>query len=443
MSMTDPKPENPERPPRLGPRPLPLYLTTAMLNWSGSRLASESLRSGLPLLNPGLATLQRDLERQLRDSAGETAGSDAPDASASGPGASASGIEKETWNAFVAAVDQAILERSQDLLDAVLMYRRHPYVRETEPAPVAWRSGSTALLDYGTRNLDGPPVLVVPSLINRYYILDLRPGRSLLRYLESLGFRPFVVDWDRPGPGETRFSLTDYVAGRLDQALDAVRAITGKPPVVLGYCMGGLLALALATRRQADIRALGLLATPWDFSAGAPPVAAFLPLLRPFLTTASDRGHEVGTDLLQALFHMLDPMLVIKKFLRFRSLDADGAEAIDFVALEDWLNDGVPLMGPVAAEAFLDWYGENTPARLQWKIAGRIVDPTEITLPTSIVIPSRDRIVPPPSAEALAAALPHAETLRVPLGHVGMMASSNAEKAVWEPLGAWMEETIR
>ncbi|MEQ8335050.1 alpha/beta fold hydrolase [Nisaea sp.] len=372
----------------------------------------------------------------MKESAAATAGS----------GASESGADQAEpgiWHAFVGAVDQAILERSQDLLDAVLMYRRHPYVRETEPAPVAWRAGSTALLDYGTRTLDGPPVLVVPSLINRHYILDLRADRSLLRYLESRGFRPFVVDWDRPGPRESRYTLTDYVAGRLDQVLDAVRSITGKPPILLGYCMGGLLALALATRRQADIKALGLLATPWDFTAGASPVTAFLPLMRPFLTTASDRGHEVGTDFLQALFHMLDPMLVIKKFLRFRSLDADGAEAVDFVALEDWLNDGVPMSGPVASEAILGWYGDNTPARLAWKIAGRVVDPADITLPTFITIPSRDRIVPPPSAEALAAALPHAETLRVPLGHVGMMVSSNAEKAVWEPLAAWMEETIR
>lgn len=436
MSTTDSKRKNPDRPTRLGPRPLPLYLTTAMLNWSGSRLASESLRSGWLPLNPGLGTIQRDLERQLRESGAETDVNGDPETS-SGQ------VERDTWSAFVAAVDQAILERSQDLLDAILIYRRHPYVRETEPAPVAWRAGTTALLDYGTRNLDGPPVLVVPSLINRYYILDLRSGRSLLRYLESRGFRPFVVDWDRPGPGEARFTTTDYVAGRLDEALDAVRAITRKSPIVLGYCMGGMLALALATRRQPDIKALGLLATPWDFSADAPAVAAFLPLLRPFLTTASDRGHEVGTDLLQALFHMLDPMLVIKKFLRFRSLDADGAAAIDFVALEDWLNDGVPLMGPVAAEAFLDWYGANTPGRLRWNVAGRTVDPSDISLPTCIVIPSRDRIVPPASAEALAAALPHAETLRVPLGHVGMMASSKAKKAVWEPLGAWMEEIIR
>ena len=436
MSTTDPKRKKPERPLRLGPRPLPLYLTTAMLNWTGSRLASENLKNGLPALSPAQEALRRDLERQLKENAAAAAGSGAPESGADR-------AETDTWRAFVGAVDQAILERSQDLLDAVLMYRRHPYVRETEPAPVAWRAGSTALLDYGTRNLDGAPVLVVPSLINRYYILDLRPGRSLLRYLENRGFRPFVVDWDRPGPRESRFTPTDYVAGRLDQALDAVRSITGKPPIVLGYCMGGLLALALATRRQADIKALGLLATPWDFTADASPVTAFLPLMRPFLTTASDRGHEVGTDLLQALFHMLDPMLVIKKFLRFRSLDADGAEALDFVALEDWLNDGVPMSGPVALEAFLGWYGDNTPARLNWKIAGRVVDPADVTLPTLVIIPSRDRIVPPPSAEALAAALPHAETLRVPLGHVGMMASSNAEKAVWEPLAAWMEETTR
>jgi polyhydroxyalkanoate synthase len=419
--------DSPARQGRLGPRPLPLYLTTAMLNWSGSRLASESLRNGLPAWNHALESVQQDLERQLKDNGEETAGSAAPD-------------EGDAWRDFVAAVDRAILERSQDLLDAILIYRKHPYKRETEPAPVAWRAGTTSLLDYGTRNLDGPPVLVIPSLINRFYILDLKSDRSLLRDLEARGYRPFVIDWGRPGAEEARYHLTDYVAGRLEACLDAVRAITGKPPLVLGYCMGGLLALALAARRQRDMRALGLLATPWDFSAGSPPVAAFLPLIRPLLMLASDQGKVIGTDLLQALFHMLDPMLVIKKFLRFGELEADGAAAEDFVALEDWLNDGVPLSGPVAAEALLGWYGENQPGRLLWKVAGRTIDPGQISLPSKVIIPSRDRIVPPPSAEPLGGLLPHAETLHVPLGHVGMMASTNAKKAVWEPLGAWMEE---
>jgi len=419
--------DSPARQERLGPRPLPLYLTTAMLNWSGSRLASESLKNGLPAWNSALESVQRELEPQQTDSAAQTTGSGGPD-------------EQEAWRDFVAAVDRAILERSQDLLDAILIYRKHPYRRETEPAPVAWRAGTTALLDYGTRNLDGPPVLVIPSLINRFYILDLKSDRSLLRDIEARGFRPFVIDWGHPGEEEAGFHLTDYIAGRLEGCLDAVRAITGQPPIVLGYCMGGLLALALASRRQDDMRALGLLATPWDFAAGAPPVAACLPLIRPLLTLASDQGRVIGTDLLQALFHLLDPMLVIRKFLRFRELEADGAAAEDFVALEDWLNDGVPLAGPVAAETLLGWYGENQPGRLLWKVAGRTVDPGRITLPAKVIIPSRDRIVPPPSAEPLGGLLPHAETLHVPLGHVGMMASRNAKRAVWEPLGAWMEE---
>ncbi|UUX48124.1 alpha/beta fold hydrolase [Nisaea acidiphila] len=430
MSTTGMAADKAAAPNRLGPRPLPLYLTTAMLNWSGSRLASESLRSGLPAWNPALESVQQDLERQLRDSAEAIAGS----------GASDNSDEKSAWHDFVAAVDRAILERSQDLLDAIRIYRRHPYAREVEPAPVAWSAGTTTLLDYGTRNLDGPPVLVIPSLINRFYVLDLKSDRSLLRYLEARGFRPFVIDWGRPGDDEARFHMTDYVAGRLEECLDAVRAITGQPPLVLGYCMGGLLALALAARRQQDMRALGLLATPWDFAAGAPPVASFLPLIRPMLLMASDQGRTIGTDLLQALFHMLDPMLVIKKFLRFGELEADGAEAEDFVALEDWLNDGVPLSGPVAAEALLGWYGENLPGRQLWRIAGRTVLPGDINLPSKVIIPSRDRIVSPSSAEPLGELLPHAETLHVPLGHVGMMASTNAKKAVWEPLGAWMEE---
>lgn len=432
MARTETRADSPARPERLGPRPLPLYLTTAMLNWSGSRLASESLRNGLPAWNPALENVQQDLERRLKDSAAETAEN----------GGAETGTDQDAWHAFLTAVDRAILERSQDLLDAILVYRKHPYIRQVEEAPVAWRAGTTALRDYGTRNLDGPPVLVIPSLINRFYILDLKPDRSLLRDLEARGFRPFVVDWDRPGDDEARFHLTDYVAGRLEECLDAVRAITGQAPLVLGYCMGGLLALALATRRQRDMRGLALLATPWDFSAGSPPVAAFLPLLRPMLMITSDQGRVIGTDLIQALFHMLDPMLVIKKFLRFGELEADGAEAEDFVALEDWLNDGVPLAGPVAAEALLGWYGDNLPGRGHWKIAGRAVDPGEIGLPAKVIIPSRDRIVPPPSAEPLGHLLPHAETLHVPLGHVGMMASTNAKKAVCEPLTAWMEEIV-
>ena len=173
------------------------------------------------------------------------------------------------------------------------------------------------------------------------------------------GLRPLLVDWRRPGPTERRFTLTDYIAGPLSGALDRAREAAGGPVPVVGYCMGGLLALALAAQRPADVAALGLLATPWNFHAErvaqaealARAVEASGPLLE-------DYG-ELPVDVIQSMFSALDPFLVSRKFIRFADAKTDGAAAEDFVALEDWLNDGVPLSGPVARECMGGWYGRN------------------------------------------------------------------------------------
>src|SRR5690606_34470871 len=122
-----------------------------------------------------------------------------------------------------------------------------------EPPPAIWQEGTTRLLDYGATarrgGADGGTVLVVPSLVNRYYVLDLDRGRSMMRYMAQRGLRPLVVDWDAPGPEERRFGLTDYIAGRLERALVRAAGEAGGPVSVVGYCMGGNLALALALRR--------------------------------------------------------------------------------------------------------------------------------------------------------------------------------------------------
>ena len=167
---------------------------------------------------------------------------------------------------FEDALDEEVRRRFDTFLRGIEAYRGHPYRRDLEEPPLCWKEGTTRLLDYGAVHpaaRAGVPILVIPSLVNRGYILDLAPERSLLRALAAKGFRPFLVDWDRPGERERRFGLTDYVAGRLEGALEAVLTITGKCPAVLGYCMGGLLALALAQRRPRETGPLCLMATPW------------------------------------------------------------------------------------------------------------------------------------------------------------------------------------
>ena len=394
---------------RLVPRPLAAHLASAMMLWSSSRTA-------LPLLKDALLPSSAPVDR-LRALADEI--------DAVGP------------NSVAAALDLEITRRAKSYLSGLEAYRRHPYRRSDESPPVLWREGTTRLLDYGGGTA-GPVVLVVPSLINRFYVLDLLPERSFLRHLAGRGLRPLVVDWGAPGREERKFDLTDYVAGRLESAFDAALRLGGAPIGVAGYCMGGLFALALALRRPDQTACLALLATPWDFHAERVQPARFFGLIADCLPLLYDEQGTLPVEMVQSLFFMLDPFSAERKFTRFATLDPNGDKARAFVALEDWVNDGVPLAAAVAHDCARSWYGDNAPVRSQWQISGEIVDPKRLRSPALVVVPNRDRIVPPSSAEPLAAALGGAAVLRPPLGHVGMMAAARAPEMLWTAIADWL-----
>ena len=316
----------------------------------------------------------------------------------------------------------------------------HAYPREPAPAdpPVLWAEGTTRLLDYGIPGKDAPPLLIVPSLINRAGILDLTERRSFCRWFANQGFRPLLVDWDAPGEAERNFGLNDYINGRLASALDVAANAAGRPVHLVGYCMGGNLALALAARTPEKIRSLALLATPWDFHADGGAKIRMLEAMLPGMERMLDAFGQLPVDAIQSFFTSLDPYLTATKFARFAAHSAKTEAADLFVALEDWLNDGVPLTANVARECLKNWYVENAPQRGGWLLAGTPVIPEEIAIPTLLAIPERDHIVPPASALALLDALPEAEALTVPAGHIGMIAGSRAESGLYKPLGRWL-----
>ena len=392
---------------RLLPRPLPAHLASAAMLWASSRAGLASLSAGFPdwSAGPRLAALASEIAQAGNDRVG-------------------------------AALDRELQRRAERFLAGLETYRRHPYRRAGGEGRAVWQEGATRLLDYG--GAGEKPVLVIPSLINRHYILDLLPERSFVRFLRGAGLRPLVVDWGEPGAVEHGFGLDEYIAGRLDAAAGAALDLAGGPLAVVGYCMGGLLALALALRRTEQVAGLALLATPWDFHAERPDQAR---LIGAAVNLAASGG-DLPLWVIQSLFLSLDPFLAERKFIRFAGLDPADEASRDFVALEDWLNDGVPLAAAVARQCALSWYRDNEPRQGRWQVAGRAIEPHGFGRPALVVVPCRDRIVPPRSAEALAAALPNATVMRPPLGHIGMMSAAAAPEAVWRPIAEWLHKSI-
>lgn len=415
----------PEARPRLGPRPLALHLSqaaqltlsspAAWMNWNAvsPRLKAQALEAAETAkkpLDPGREESPPPLDPKR------------------GPSAE--------LNRAIGAQAAATLER---FVSGVLAYRNHPYRRSLAEPPTVWAhdEGSARLLDYGGA---GPAVLLIPSLVNRSTILDLSERASFARWFAQRNRRVLLLDWGWPADSDLRLDLGGYVTERLEPALlETVRMNGGAPVSVIGYCMGGTLAVPLVQRHAACIDKLVLLAPPWDFHAvekdRALAAATAFRMARPVY----DALGIFPLDAIETLFATLDPGLVLRKFLRFASLDPASRAAEDFVALEDWVGDGVPLGVPAAEDALVGWYGENRPALGTWRIGGVTVDPGRVSNPTLVVVPLRDRIVPPESAQALAERLAHAHMQQAPTGHVSLMVGAAAPETVWKPLISFLD----
>ena len=386
---------------RTGPRPLALHMATAAAVWGGAAAAAAA--------GPASGLLwHRDLAEEVSRLA----------------------VPSE-------AIGEAALRRLLDFEAAIARYRAHRFRRAVGTEPVLARRGAARLISYGEGERT---VLVVPSLVNRHYVCDLSGQRSFVRWLAARGWRVLLVDWGSPGERERRFDCTDYIRSVLEPFAREAARISQRPPVVVGYCMGGLLALSTVLRARTAFSGLALLAVPWDFHGGGSSEARRLATAGSAFADMLTESGELPVDALQTCFYALDPMLTPRKFLAFGALEPGSEAERAFVELEDWVNDGVPLAAPVAHECFAGWYGRNDPLRGQWCIGGETVRPEAATLPAWVVVPAGDRIVPPASALALARALPNATVRRPRLGHIGLMASKTAARRVWRPLLAWMND---
>jgi polyhydroxyalkanoate synthase len=278
-------------------------------------------------------------------------------------------------------------------------YQQIPVEKWQPDAKNIWQEGTTKIWDYGGK---GRAVLIIAPLINRANILDLQDN-SFVQFLKSCGLRPLLVDWYEPGEVESNFSSDDYVA-RLNRFCQSY----SKEIMLVGYCMGGLIALKLAKLFTPTV--LILLATPWNFAS---PDVKRINIARNVMESSIEIHDFVPPEIINSLFLIADPWRVYNKYSAFKK---------HYAEIEVWSNSGVKMSVPLAKEAILDWSIDNKTGKGEW------LDVSNINSKTFLACPTNDRIVPIGCSVPLAGLLKNAELYKFNCGHVGLIISADFRK---------------
>jgi polyhydroxyalkanoate synthase len=312
------------------------------------------------------------------------------------------------------------------------------------PKDVVWRRGRAELWRYrrGPAVAYGPPVVIVHSLVSRSYILDLRPGSSMVEYLVNAGLDVFMLDWGVPDELDADNGLATYVDGYLPRALAAVRRETGCREVTLaGYCLGGLMAaLHAAGHEDAAVRNVVLMATPIDFGEMGPMVAA----LREGRLDAEDLIDATGNvpaDALYSGFYMLAPTTAIaQKATLLENLWND--EFVEgFQAMAQWSRDHVPFPGAAFREIVDLLVRDNALMTGRIRVGDRVVDLGRVRGDVLVAMAERDNVVPAAATEPALAIVgdpARRHALRLPGGHVTFGAGRSAFKHTMPRLTEWI-----
>src|SRR5216683_2836292 len=243
------------------------------------------------------------------------------------------------------------------------------------------------------------PLLLVFALMNRPYILDLRPGNSFIEYMVKHGYDVYLLDWGAPGPEDKGLKFDDYVLDYLTRAMRKLKAVSGSDEFsMLGWCIGAILATIYAALRPDDgLKNLLLLTAPLDFTdktAGG------------FVRWVNDQ--------------YFDPEKIIEAFGNVPGEMIDyGAKALKPV--ENYIGSYLTLWDNLDNPRIVEsWHAMNTWVTDLIAMAGHISPPCQSE---SIMtkVSSKDQLL-----------------LKVKGGHIGMMAGSGALKYTWPHIDSWL-----
>ncbi len=312
------------------------------------------------------------------------------------------------------------------------------------PNDVIWTREKAQLVRYRSdRRTRSRPLVMVPSIISRAYILDLRPGQSFVERFLDAGFDVFLLDWGAAEAVDSTNTLETYADESLPRALRAVMETAAHDEVdLLGYCFGGTLSLlCLAAHPEIPAARLALLATPIDF-ANLEGIIRALQRGRLNLDDLIDHTGNIPAETVYRGFANLRPTADIFKYADLWERLWNDEFVDSYQALGQWIRDQVPFPGACARQATEWLLLRNALVNDGMPLAGRQVSLADVRIPLLNVMAENDHIVPPAASEPLSRVVGSKDTreLRINAGHVGLIVGRDAAKTTIPGIIDWLEE---
>lgn len=316
------------------------------------------------------------------------------------------------------------------------------------PSDVLYRDGRMRVLHYRkpatVTAVERPPILCVYALINKPYVMDLQPGRSVVETLLAGGLDVYLIDWGTPNTLDQDLTIHDYVNGYVAAAVRATREEAHIDRIhMLGYCMGGTFAAMYAARHPEELQTLTLMAAPLDFDTDSSflNVWARAPGFDAWKIARTFR--LIPPEFFNAGFAFLDPLRT--SYLKFKELlerIEDRPFVENFLRMEMWTNDGIPMAGPTYAEFIDKGYQRNLLVKGEWTLDGddQRLDLRRIEMPLATIVGLTDNLVPPESTERVHARVGSRDTMKYenPSGHIGLSTGRRAHVELWPRYAEWV-----
>jgi polyhydroxyalkanoate synthase len=266
------------------------------------------------------------------------------------------------------------------------------------PGKVVLQNRLIELIQYSptTAKVHPEPILIVPAWIMKYYILDLSPHNSLIRYLVEQGHTVFCISWKNPGSAERELDMDDYLELGFEAALGTVNAIVPQQKVhATGYCLGGTLlsiaAAAMAARGDERLASVSLFAAQTDFSEpGGLGVFIDENQLRQLDAQMAVKGYLSGEQMASA-FQMMRSSDLLWMPLVNSFLMGDTAEVNDLMA---WNSDATRMPANMHSQYLRRLYLNNDLSAGRYPVAGKPVALGDIALPVFCVGTVADHVAP-------------------------------------------------